>query len=75
MGLTDAYNSAEVTTLGTALAKFVHNNCDGSSCQTMNSERHPDFTNEKLWRGEKKKHVLETNTLDLLHCNSYAFPP
>lgn len=24
---------------------------------------------------EKKKHVLETNTLDLLHCKSYAFPP
>ena len=36
VGLTDAYNSAEVTTLGTALAKFVHNNGDGSSCQTMN---------------------------------------
>lgn len=27
------------------------------------------------YEGKKKKHVLETNTLDLLHCNSYAFPP
>ena len=48
VGLTNAYNSAEVTTLGTALAKFVHNNCNGSSCQTANCERRPDFTNEKL---------------------------
>ena len=24
---------------------------------------------------EKKKHVLETNTLESLHCKSYAFPP
>lgn len=44
----NAYNSVEVTTSGTALAKFVHDNYNDSSCQTVNCETHPDFTNVKL---------------------------
>lgn len=49
-------DNAKATILATALAKFVHDNDNGSSCQTRNCEIHPDLTNVKPWR-KKKKHV------------------